>query len=89
MRALTIGLFGFVALASTVAPALAGEVIPVYPRYPYYAGHYPTADSYFELPPYAAVPPSFYQRRFFLMAQERNRYRYVPHIFHGTGEIDK
>ena len=56
---------------------------PVYPPYPYKAGHYPTADAYYNLPPYAAINPSFYRWRFFLMAQERNRYRYMPHIFRG------
>ena len=57
--------------------------IPVYPPYPYKAGHYPTADAYYDLPPYAATNPSFYRWRYFLMAQERNRYRYMPHIFRG------
>ena len=60
-----------------------GEYIPVYPPYPYRAGHYPKADWYYDLPPYAAIDPSFYRRRYFMMAQERDRYRYVPHIFHG------
>jgi uncharacterized protein YraI len=60
-----------------IAPA-----IPVYPRYPYRAGHYPTADSYNVLPPYADINPAFYSRRNFMLAQERNRYRYVPYIFH-------
>ena len=60
-----------------------GEYIPVYPRYPYRAGHYPKADWYYDLPPYVAIDPSFYRRRYFMMAQERNRYRYIPHIFHG------
>jgi len=60
-----------------IAPA-----IPVYPRYPYRAGHYPTADSYYVLPPYADINPAFYSRRNFMLAQERNRYRYVPYIFH-------
>ncbi len=60
-----------------------GGYIPVYPRYPYRSGHYPKADWYYQLPPYAAIVPSFYRRRFFMMAQERNRYRYMPHIFHG------
>ena len=57
--------------------------IPVYPPYPYKAGHYPTADAYYDLPPYAATDPSFYRWRFFMMAQERNRYRYMPQIFRG------
>jgi len=73
------------ALAVGTSAALAGgpSSIPVYPPYPYKAGHYPTADAYYDLPPYAAIDPSFYRRRYFLMAQERNRYRYVPHIFRG------
>jgi hypothetical protein len=48
----------------------------------YHAGHYPTADAYYDLPPYADINPNFYSWCYFLMAQERNRYRYVPHIFH-------
>ena len=60
----------------------APPAIPVYPPYPYKAGHYPTADAYYALPPYADINPNFYSWRYFLMAQERNRYRYVPHIFH-------
>jgi len=36
-------------------------VIPVFPPYPYKAGHYPTADAYYDLPPYAAINPSFYR----------------------------
>jgi len=64
-------------------PASGPPVIPVFPPYPYKAGHYPTADAYYALPPYAAINPSFYRWRHFLMAQERDRYRYMPHIFHG------
>jgi Bacterial SH3 domain len=64
------------------APAGGPPAIPVYPPYPYKAGHYPTADAYYDLPPYAEINPNFYSWRYFLMAQERNRYRYVPHIFH-------
>jgi Bacterial SH3 domain len=59
------------------------EVLPVYPRYPYRSGYYPKADWYYQLPPYFAIEPSFYRRHYFMMAQERNRYRYMPHIFHG------
>jgi uncharacterized protein YraI len=68
-----------VATAGPVEP-----VVPVYPPHPYHAGHYPTADSYYDLPPYTAISPGFYRWRFFLMAQERNRYRYVPHWFYGN-----
>jgi sporulation protein YlmC with PRC-barrel domain len=64
-------------------PASGPPAIPVFPPYPYKAGHYPTADAYYALPPYAAINPSFYRWRHFLMAQERDRYRYMPHIFHG------
>ena len=64
-------------------PAGGPPAIPVYPPYPYKAGHYPTAEAYYDLPPYAAINPSFYRWRFFMIGQERNRYRYMPHIFHG------
>lgn len=67
------------------AYVLEPEIWPIFPPYAYRAGHYPKADWYFEMPPYTAISPSFYRRRFFMMAQERNRYRYVPHIFRGTG----
>jgi hypothetical protein len=70
--------------ASASAPV--EEIIPVFPPYPYRAGHYPTVDAYWDLPPYAALPPSYYRWRYFLTAQERNRYRYVPHIFSGYGD---
>ncbi|MBK5198517.1 MAG: SH3 domain-containing protein [Methyloceanibacter sp.] len=65
------------------AYAQEAEVPPVYPRYPYRSGYYPKADWYYQLPPYFAIEPSFYRRRYFMIAQERDRYRYVPHIFHG------
>jgi hypothetical protein len=68
-----------------------GELWPILPPYPYRAGHYPKADWYHDMPPYVAISPSFYRKRFFMMAQERNRYRYMPHIFRGAGadyEID-
>jgi uncharacterized protein YraI len=64
--------------------AARGEIVPIYPPYPYRAGYYPKADWYFDIPPYTAIEPSFYRRRYFMMAQERNRYRYVPHIFRGN-----
>lgn len=67
------------------AHVLEPETWPIFPPYPYRAGHYPKADWYFDMPPYTAISPSFYRRRFFMMAQERNRYRYMPHIFHGAG----
>ena len=64
--------------------------IPVFPPYPYKAGHYPTADAYYDLPPYAAINPSFYRWRHFLTAQERNRYRYMPQIFRGpSGYLER
>lgn len=65
------------------ASAPAGPpAIPVYPHYRYKAGHYPTADAYYDLPPYADINPSYYRWRYFLTFRERNRYRYVPHVFH-------
>jgi hypothetical protein len=65
------------------------ELVPIFPPYPYRAGHYPKADWYAKMPPYAAIDPSFYRRRFFMMAQERDRYRYMPHIFHGYSDGDR
>jgi hypothetical protein len=61
----------------------------LFPPYPYRAGHYPKADWYYQLPPYTAIEPSFYRRRYFMMAQERDRYRYMPHIFHGYSDGDR
>ncbi len=69
-----------------VAQAQDDELVPIFPPYPYRAGHYPKADWYYQLPPYTAIKPSFYHRRYFMMAQERNRYRYMPHIFHGYSD---
>jgi uncharacterized protein YraI len=63
--------------------AAGGDIVPIYPPYPYRSGYYPKADWYFDIPPYTAIEPSFYRRRYFMIAQERNRYRYVPHIFTG------
>src|SRR5262245_25322484 len=60
-----------------------GEIVPIYPPYPYRSGYYPKADWYFDIPPYTAIEPSFYRRRYFMMSQERNRYRYMPNIFRG------
>jgi hypothetical protein len=61
------------------------EVWPIFPAYPYRSGHYPKADWYYDMPPYTAISPTFYRRRFFMMTQERNRYRYMPHIFRNGG----
>ena len=90
MRALIKMLAAAVALAMSTGAAFAQHAsaggppaIPVYPPYPYKAGHYPTAEAYYDLPPYAATNPSFYRWRFFIIGQERNRYRYMPHIFRG------
>jgi hypothetical protein len=63
-----------------------GEVWPIYPPYPYRSGYYPKADWYHDMPPYVAITPSFYRGRYFMMAQERDRYRYMPHIFHGYSD---
>ncbi|NTU64501.1 MAG: NADH-quinone oxidoreductase subunit H, partial [Chloroflexi bacterium] len=58
---LNIGLLFFLGMSSlgVYSVALAGwrSDVPVYPPYPYKAGHYPTADSYYDLPPYAAIKP--------------------------------
>ena len=54
---------------------------PVFPRYPYHSGHYPTADSYYDLPPYADISPSWWRWRYFLTLREGGRYRYVPYVF--------
>lgn len=62
------------------------EVVVIDPPYPYRAGHYRSANVYDDLPPYAAVPPRFYPRRFILSPRERNRYRYRPHIFGSDGD---
>ncbi len=61
------------------------QLWPILPPYPYRSGYYPKADWYFDIPPYVAIEPSFYRRRYFMMAQERDRYRYVPHVFRGEG----
>jgi uncharacterized protein YraI len=67
---------------AAAAPGVVEEgVTPVFPRYPYHAGHYPTADSYYDLPPYADISPSYYRGRYFLTLRERGRYRYVPYVF--------
>jgi Bacterial SH3 domain len=60
------------------------QLWPILPPYPYRSGYYPKADWYHDIPPYVAIEPSFYRRRYFMIAQEHNRYRYVPHIFHGN-----
>jgi uncharacterized protein YraI len=76
-------------LRQAYAPvASARAPIPVYPPYAYRAGHYPTADSNYDLPPYAAISPRWYRKRYFLTLRERGRYRYVPHIFRGYGNAD-
>jgi uncharacterized protein YraI len=57
---------------------------PNLPPYRYRSGYYPDADAYYSIPPYADIPPSFYRKRYFMMAQERNRWRYWPHRFTGN-----
>jgi hypothetical protein len=64
-----------------VAAAAPRPFQPLFPRYPYHAGHYPTADSYYELAPYADISPSWYRWRYFLTLREGGRYRYVPYVF--------
>ena len=60
---------GYADYAELVEP----EVWPIFPAYPYRAGHYPKADWYFDMPPYTAISPKFYRKRFLVMAQERDR----------------
>jgi hypothetical protein len=93
MILLALGLCSGMAEAGPRAAGYVDErgLIPIYPPYPYRSGYYPKADWYYDLPPYAAIAPSFYRGRYFMMAQERNRYRYLPHIFRGYSadyEID-
>jgi hypothetical protein len=66
-----------------IATADGGEIWPIFPPYPYRSGYYPKADWYHDIPPYVAIEPSYYRRRYFMIAQEHDRYRYMPHIFHG------
>jgi hypothetical protein len=70
---------------TAAAPGLRApdELWPIYPPYPYRSGYYAKADWYHDMPPYVALDPRFHRRRYFMMAQERDRYRYMPHIFHG------
>lgn len=85
MRASTKILIAAAMLVVSGGSAFAQEAYPppppVFPPYPYRAGHYPNADSYYDVPPYVALPPSYYRGRYFLSFRERDRYRYVPHIF--------
>ena len=67
-----------------VTAADGSQLWPILPPYPYRAGYYPKADWYHDVPPYVAIEPSFYRRRYFMIGQEHNRYRYMPHIFHGN-----
>ena len=69
-----------------IATADGGEVWPIFPPYPYRSGYYPKADWYHDIPPYVAIEPSYYRKRYFMIAQEKNRYRYMPHIFHGNSD---
>jgi len=66
-----------------ITTADGSEVWPILPPYPYRSGYYPKADWYHDIPPYVAIEPSYYRKRYFMIAQERNRYRYIPHIFRG------
>jgi hypothetical protein len=85
----TAVLLAGLALCPRGAQAQDDELWPIFPPYPYRAGHYPKADWYHDMPPYVALKPSFYRKRYFMMAQERNRYRYMPHIFHGYGDGER
>ena len=61
-------------------PAGGPPAIPVYPPYPYKAGHYPTAEAYYDLPPYAAINPSFYRWRFFMIGRAQPLSLHAAHI---------
>ena len=86
MRLLISNLALILAVCAAAAETHADELWPIDPPYPYRAGHYPKADWYHDMPPYVAMKPSFYRKRFFMMAQERNRYRYMPQIFRGYAD---
>jgi len=86
---LAIALLGTLAVCPGGAKAQDDELFPIFPPYPYRAGHYPKADWYHDMPPYVALKPSFYRKRYFMMAQERNRYRYMPHIFRGYSDGER
>jgi uncharacterized protein YraI len=70
-------------LTQTVAggPRVRVYQVPIDPPYPYRAGYYPTADTYFKYPPYAQEHSWFYPKRYLLSPREHDRYRYQPHIF--------
>jgi hypothetical protein len=71
-----------------ITAADGSEIWPILPPYPYRSGYYPKADWYHDIPPYVAIEPSYYRKRYFMIAQERNRYRYMPHIFRGYSADD-
>jgi hypothetical protein len=86
---LAIAVLAVPVVCTDIAKAQADELFPIFPPYPYRAGHYPKADWYHDMPPYVALKPSFYRKRYFMMAQERNRYRYMPHIFRGYSDGER
>ena len=77
------------ALQFQSTPAGGPPAIPVYPPYPYKAGHYPTADAYYDLPPYAATNPSFYRWRHFLTARSETATATCPTYFVALAAIPK
>jgi len=86
---LALAVLAVLAICPSGAKAQDGELFPIFPPYPYRSGYYPKADWYAQMPPYVALKPSFYRKRYFMMAQERNRYRYMPHIFHGYSDGER
>ena len=66
-----------------VTTADGSQLWPILPPYPYRSGYYPKADWYHDIPPYVAIEPSFYRRRYFMIGQEHDRYRFMPHVFSG------
>jgi hypothetical protein len=88
MKRLLSGFSIFLGVCAAATAVRADELFPIYPPYPYRAGYYATADWYYSMPPYVALKPSFHRKRFFMMAQERDRYRYIPHTFSGYSDED-
>ena len=66
-----------------VTTADGSQLWPILPPYPYRSGYYPKADWYHDIPPYVAIEPSFYRRRYFMIGQEHDRYRFMPYVFRG------
>ena len=86
---LALAVLAGLALCPSGAGAQDDELWPIFPPYPYRSGYYPKADWYSQTAALCGLKPSFYRKRYFMMAQERNRYRYMPHIFHGYSDGER